>query len=205
MIGTLKYKWIIRKLRAIVTLLIPFLNFVTSTVKDRNKNQLFSVDIMTHIFLMDLYPCNKQNQIFIKIHLGIICVHNFVVIMLFCSSSCFFIWPYYQYVLCKLWPFTSQSFLLWIVCDPSHTAPCSLDLFICLFLKNIDCYGVHDLKVERREYLCCRAHGHSVAYERVIFNCSVLDSSEWNHVNFIWIPYEHINIGHKIIFHSCKI
>lgn len=38
---------------------------------------------MTLIFLMDLYQCSKQNQIFIKIHLGIIYVHNFVVIMLF--------------------------------------------------------------------------------------------------------------------------
>lgn len=41
------------------------------------------------IFLMDLYPCTKQKQIFIKIHLGIICVPSFVVILLFCSSSCF--------------------------------------------------------------------------------------------------------------------
>lgn len=38
---------------------------------------------MTLIFLMDLYQCSKQNQIFIKIHLGIIYVYNFVVIMLF--------------------------------------------------------------------------------------------------------------------------
>lgn len=35
-------------------------------------------------------------------------------------------------------------------------------------------------------------------HDRVIFNCSVLDSSEWNNVNFIWMPYKHIDIGHHM-------
>lgn len=62
-------KWIIWKLWAIVTLSSPFLNFITNTVKNRKKNQLFSVDIMT-FFLWICIRVLSRNKFLLKFTLA---------------------------------------------------------------------------------------------------------------------------------------